>query len=358
VVFLGRKACAPAGCLASFLTVSQQVNLTLREADLWGQRVDELGLSMEASPLWALIERVHQELGHLGVEFRPRYYVSNEWGCPDGQPLVGIPFYLVDPRLHAIEEEHADDLEEDDRILMGIRHEIGHAISYAYRLYADPAWEAVFGAYDKTYDDDYNPEPFSRRCVRHLPGWYAQKHPDEDFAETFAVWLTPGSAWRERYPDGPVRQKLEYVDRVVRGLAGKAPIVDPASVIPDPYELDFTVGEFYAERAQTDAPPVHELGVALDEDLRELFTAEGVGMDAASVIWDNRKVIMRSVSGYAGSRLYVVKVLIDAVARRARELDLRAVHGREHDALIGLTALATVLVRNFLRHGHFLPDGH
>ena len=25
----------------------------------------------------------------------------------------------------------------------------------------------------------------------HLDPWYAQSHPDEDFAETFAVWLTP-----------------------------------------------------------------------------------------------------------------------------------------------------------------------
>jgi hypothetical protein len=337
------------------MTVSQQLTLTPREPDLWGQRVDELGLSIERSPLRALIERAHEELHALGVDFRPKYYVSNEWGCPDGQPLVGIPFYLVDPRFHVFEEEHADDLEDQHQILMGIRHEIGHAVSYAYRLYARPEWEAVFGSNDRGYDDDYTPEPFARRCVRHLPAWYAQKHPDEDFAETFAVWLTPGSDWRTRYPDGPARQKLDYVDRVMAEIGRQPPLIDPQAMIPDPLELAFTVGEFYKQRAIADAPPVEQIGRALDEDLRSLFDADGPGRDAASLIWDRRKIIMRSVSGYAGSRLYVVKVLIDTLARRAHELNLRATHGREVDAIIGLTALATVLTRNFLQLGHFIP---
>jgi hypothetical protein len=337
------------------MTVSQQVNLNRLEPDLWAQRVDELGLRMESSPIWPLIERAHQELSALGVEFRPRYYVSNEWGCPDGQPLIGIPFYLVDPRMHALEEEHADDLEEDERILMGIRHELGHAVSYAFKLYADPEFDAAFGAYDKGYHDDYNPEPFSPRCVRHLPGWYAQKHPDEDFAETFAVWMTPGQAWRERYLEGPARRKLDYIDRVMALVGRQAPLVHPDDVIPDPDELAFTVAEFYAERRIEDSPPVDELGSALDEDLRALFTADGLGMDAASLIRDRRRVIMRSISGYAGSRLYVAKALLDALARRARELNLRAAHGAETDAIIGITAMATVLVRNFLQHGHFIP---
>jgi hypothetical protein len=331
------------------------VKLTPREPDLWGQRVDELGLDLETGPLAPLLERVRHELAELKVTFRPRFYVANEWGCPDGQPLIGVPFYLADTRLHAFEEEHADDLEDDERILQGLRHEMGHAVSYAYKLYTYPEWEDVFGRYDMGYHDDYHPEAFSPRCVRHLPGWYAQKHPDEDFAETFALWMTPGFDWRGRYPDGPARAKLDYVDKVMKLVADRPPVLDPNDVVPDPDELAFTVGEFYTQRAIADAPPVHELGTALDDDLRSMFSADGLGMDAASLIWDRRKVIMRSVSGYTGSRLYVVKALLDALSRRVRELNLRAVHGAEVDAIIGITALASVLTKNFLQFGRFIP---
>jgi hypothetical protein len=335
--------------------VSSQVKLTPREPDLWGQRVDELGLRLEASPIAPLIERLEAELAGAGIALRPAYYVSNEWGCPDGQPLIGVPFYLVDPRLYVYEEEHADDLEDAERILAGLRHEAGHLINYAFKLYTHPEWERVFGKYDLAYHDDYHPEPFSRRCVRHLPGWYGQKHPDEDFAETFALWLTPGSGWRDKYAGSPALEKLELLDRLMKEVGQLPPIIDPATVIPDPEELDFTVGEFYTQRAIADAPPVHELGAAIDDDLKATFTAEGLGTDAASLLLDRRQMIMRSVSNYAGSRLYVVKALIDAVAARTRTLGLRAAHGREVEALIGVTALISTLVHNFLRFGHFIP---
>jgi hypothetical protein len=337
------------------MTVSLQAELTPREPDLWGHRVDELGLRLEASPVAPLIERLLAELSAAGIALRPAFYISNEWGCPDGQPLIGVPFYLVDPRLHVFEEEHADDLEDDVRILAGLRHEAGHAINYAYKLYEHPEWDPVFGKYDVAYHDDYHPEPFSRRCVRHLPGWYGQKHPDEDFAETFALWLTPGSDWRTRHADWPALHKLEFVDRIMKEIGQLPPVVDPASVVPDPHELAFTVGEFYTLRAAADSPPVHELGSALDDDLRATFPAEGLGTDAASLLLDRRQMIMRSVSGYTGSRLYVVKALIDAVAARVRALGLRAAHGREVEALIGMTALISTLVANFLRFGRFIP---
>ena len=133
------------------------------------------------------------------------------------------------------------------------------------------------------------------------------------------------------------------------------PVIDPATTVPDPLELDFTVGEFYTMRAEADAPPVGELGSALDEDLRATFHAEGLGTDAAQLLLDRRQLIMRSVSGYAGSRLYVVKALIDAVATRLRQLNLRAAHGHEVEALIGMTAMISTLVTNFLKFGHFIP---
>ncbi len=302
------------------------------------------------------IDRLYQELSTAGIDFRPLVFVANEWGCPDGVPLIGIPFYLVDPRFHPYEEEHADDLEEAERIMVGLRHEAGHAINYAYRLYNDPEWQAIFGAYDKAYQDDYRPEPFSRRCVRHLPGWYAQKHPDEDFAETFAVWLTPGENWRQKYAGWEALAKLEYMDRIMKRIGDQTPLIDPLTVTPDPDELAFTVGDYYRRRAQADAPPVEEMGSFLDDDMRQIFHAEGPGTDASSLLWDRRRAIMRTVSAYTGARMYVVKALIVFLFQRLRTLSLRAGPGKETetDGIIAVTALITTLTQNFVRTGHFV----
>jgi len=337
------------------MTVSQQVNLTQTEQDLWDQRVDELGLRFEGSPLEPLIARMYQELAQAGIDLRPPCFVANEWGCPDGLPIIGIPFYLVDPRLHGYEDEHADDLEDDERILQGLRHEAGHAVNYAYKLYTHPEWDGVFGRYDQPYHDDYHPRPFSRASVRHLPGWYAQKHPDEDFAETFAVWLTPGLNWRQKYAGWPTLAKLELVDKMMKEVGHTPPIVDPATASPDPNELAFTVGQFYTNRKAADSPPVQEIAGSLDEDLRDLFTADGIGTDAAQLLSDRRRTIMRTVSAYTGSRLYVVKAVIDTLVQRLRTLGLRAAPGKEADATIGITAMISTLVHNFLKFGTFLP---
>jgi hypothetical protein len=325
--------------------------------ELWGQRIDEMGLRLDGSPLHPLIQQLYAELESKGISFRPPCYVANEWGCPDGVPLIGLPFYLVDSRFHSYEEEHADDLEDAPRIMTGLRHEAGHAINYAYRLYEDAEWRTLFGDFFSEYGDDYRPTPFSKRFVRHLPGWYSQKHPDEDFAETFAVWMTPGLDWRSQYQGWAALAKLEYMDRLMQRIGRTEPVFDMTQAVPpDPDELAFTVGEFYELRAEEDTPPVEELGTHLDDDLRQIFCAEGIGTDAATLLWENRQVVMNSVSNYAGSRMYVVKAIIDNLTGRLRALGLRAHAGKEIAAMAAVTALISTLVHNFLSSGHLLPE--
>jgi hypothetical protein len=337
--------------LHHLLIVSRQVELQAK--DLWDQRVDTLGLSLEHSPVWAQIVQLHEELKAKGIDVRIPCYVACEWGCPDGQPIIGIPFYLVDQRFHAIEQAYADDLEDADRILVGLRHEAGHALNYAFHLYDDPEWQEVFGSFHREYNEDYVPHPFSRRHVRHLPGWYAQKHPDEDFAETFAVWLTPGLDWRAHYADWEAGRKLDYVDRLMKTLGGRTLVVDPAACKGDPSELHATVAELYEQRRLEDAPATRAIGSALDADLREIFSAAGPGLDAAGLIHDRRQVIMKTVSGFTGSRMYVVKTLLDWMTARVRQLGLRAPAGKDAEVMIGVAALATSLTANFLAHGKF-----
>ena len=179
--------------------------------------IKDLGLKLEGSPLERLVQQLYRELERKGLRrFRPQCYLSDEWGCPSGEPVIGIPFYLADPKLARLEKE-MNDLEDRREIMMYLRHEAGHAFNYAYALYKTPEWRHCFGPFRRPYRDQYRPVPFSRQFVRHIAGWYAQKHPDEDFAETFAVWLTPGSDWQKLYGAGALK-KLQYVERVVREL--------------------------------------------------------------------------------------------------------------------------------------------
>ena len=88
-----------------------------------------------------------------------------------------------------------------------------------------PPLAATVRPSSKRYPRYYRPNPASRNFVQHLRLWYAQSHPDEDFAETFAVWLTPRSNWRKRYAGWPALKKLEYVDELMAEIAGKRPLL-------------------------------------------------------------------------------------------------------------------------------------
>jgi hypothetical protein len=103
---------------------------------------------------------------------------------------------------------------------MYLRHETGHAINYAFELWKRKDWAQTFGDFRRPYRDVFPANSWSRDYVRYLHRagmyHYAQKHPDEDFAETFAVWLDPSSRWRRRYKDWQVALvKLEYVERIL-----------------------------------------------------------------------------------------------------------------------------------------------
>ena len=230
--------------------------------------IRELGLRLEGSPLERLVARLYRELDRKGLKkFRPTVYLTDEWGCPSGEPVIGIPFYLADPRLSRLEKE-INDLEDHRQIMMYLRHEAGHALNYAYGLYNTPEWKQLFGPYRRRYREDYRPVAFSRSYVRHLEGWYAQKHPDEDFAETFAVWLTPGSRWRKRYKDWPAIEKLRYVDRIARQFGDLAPARPSGRKDITVDDMDMTVAGFYEDILDQQPSPGE---LPLDADLQDIF---------------------------------------------------------------------------------------
>ncbi|HEU4564859.1 MAG TPA: hypothetical protein VFS05_09435 [Gemmatimonadaceae bacterium] len=312
---------------------------------LLSQRISELGLKVEGTLVERLVRQLYDELEARGLAFHPPVYLSDQWGCPDDTPLIGVPFYLADPRLARIEEEVAVEVEGEPDAMRYMRHEAGHAFNYAYRLYDRADWRQTFGPYSRPYRDRFQVDPFSRAFVRHILGWYAQKHPDEDFAETFAVWLTPDSDWRRRYAGWPALAKLEYVDRVMREVGREAPEV-PAPT-PDDLPVDamhYTVEEHY--RAFDEPLPIGD-ETHFDGDLRTLFApAESEGESAADFLRAHRRELVARIAYWTGESTTIVRRFIDLLAQRAAALGLRT-HGRVASMLIELTAFGTAVMMNY-----------
>ena len=323
-----------------------------REA-LLGRKISDLGLTIRGSRIERLVDKLYAELDAKSVSFRPPVYLSDQWGCPDGTPLIGVPFYLVDSRLERIESEMSGTVEDDVEAMRYLRHECGHAVNYAFNLYERPEWRSFFGSFYQPYRERYRADPFSREYVRHILGWYAQKHPDEDFAETFAVWLTPGLDWRREYAGWPALAKIEYVDRVMQEIAHEAPTLLTPGDDDLPVEaMRYTVAEHYAESDET--VPIADPR-QFDVDLRSIFNAAGDSPAGEQGMWfihrHYREIVSR-IAHWTGEGPSVVRSLIDHLARRAGELDLR-VGGLEASTLIELTAFGTAVVMNH-RYTHTL----
>jgi Putative zinc-binding metallo-peptidase len=185
----------------------------LPDAELLRLRMCDLRLDLHRSPLRRHVERLYEELDGRGIRFRPHVWLSSEWFSPDGVPGIAVPFYLAHPRLMRLARKMTREVEGSNAnwLMRILRHEAGHAIDSAYRLRRRAHWRALFGPASRPYRDRYRVRPGSRRHVQHLGDWYAQAHPTEDFAETFAVWLAPRSGWQRRYAAWPALRKLRFV---------------------------------------------------------------------------------------------------------------------------------------------------
>ena len=323
--------------------------------EILGKRISQLGLRLEGSPVERYVHQLHRELERKGLRnFHPVCYLSDEWGCPDGHPVIGIPFYLADPHLARLERE-MNDLEDEREIMMYMRHEAGHAFNYAYRLYATPEWRKLFGPFNRRYRDYYRPVPFSRKFVRHIAGWYAQKHPDEDFAESFAVWLTPRSNWRVKYKAWPAIRKLRYVDRVARKFRAQEPLVSTGDFDITVEDMKVTVEQFYRRMMRQNGSAAN---IALGTDLADLFVSQGRRRKGIRPAWElveeHRKVLTDKITYWTGVKRPVVRSLVERIIRTCRDLRLFALVGREPAYLVELTAYGTTLAMNYLTRGKFV----
>ena len=314
---------------------------------LLGRQISDLGLEIAGTRVERLVVRLYDELTARKINFHPPVYLSDQWGCPDGTPLIGVPFYLADARLERIEAEYAGAVEGDEEAMRYLRHEAGHAINYAFHLYERPDFGDLFGDYGTPYRERYAANPLSRAHVRHILGWYAQKHPDEDFAETFAVWLTPGSDWRTDYAGWEAMRKLEWMDHVMREIASLSPDV------PEPTEDDlpvsamhWTLGEHYSD--DDESFPLGD-GRQFDGDLLRVFARPSdapTGDSAVRFLTSHEGELVTRIAYWTGEGPGAVRALLRALQERAERLDLRAT-GLEAATLIELTAFGTAVMMHW-----------
>jgi hypothetical protein len=314
----------------------------LGREDLLEVRLCDLHLTLEGSWLLRLIERVQRELAAHAFAFRPYFWIGDEWCSPDGIPGVAVPFYLLHPRLMRLERDMMFEVEGASRVesLMLLRHEVGHAMQHAFSLQRRREWQRTFGR-ATPYPDFYRPDPMSKRFVHHLPGWYAQSHPAEDFAETFAVWLTPRSRWRERYTNWPALKKLRYVDRLMAELRGKRPRTKTRR---RPYALRtlrHTLREHYARRREHYDPGFTD---EYDRDLLKLFSAATRyrrNETAVSFLKRHRAELREQVAEWTGEYQMTVDLVLRQMIGRCRELGLRLT-GSERATRIEVVIVLTV----------------
>src|ERR1700751_1162779 len=323
--------------------------------ELLSRPIRDLGLKLEGSSVERFVHQLYRELEQKGLKkFRPLVYLSDEWGCPSEEPVIGIPFYLADPKLQKLERE-MNDLEDSRQIMMYMRHEAGHAFNYAYQLYKTPEWHDLFGSFRKPYRENYKPIPFSRRFVRHMEGWYAQKHPDEDFAETFAVWMTPRSNWRKRYAGWGAMKKLVYMDRIGRKLGNADPVFAYGNTDITVEEMTLTVAEFYQHALDQQLTPGE---LPLDTDLRDIFNVSKRRKNdvrpAVDLLRENRKVLVDKVNYWTGVQRPLVKRLVEKIEEKARKRGLRADLKSEREYMTEVTVYATALAMNYITRGKFI----
>jgi hypothetical protein len=329
--------------------------VALGDDALLEQRISKLGLTLEGSPLKPLIEQFHAELSARGLMFLPSCHVGDEWFVPVGIPAIFVPFFLLHDRLRELERRIILEVEGEtpEAFMRLIRHEAGHAYAYAYQLFRKRKWQRTFGrSSSEETPSFYRPRPYSRSYVVHLEDWYAQSHPDEDFAETFAVWMTPGLDWRKRYAGWKALQKLEYVDELMQSIAGKPPMPLPEYRVADHDCLGVKLKTYYARKRKAYE---HSFPNFYDNDLRQLFdgNAEGTAKLAASeYLRRHRHQLTNAVCQWTNENRYRVDQLMVRLITRCDQLGLQ-IKAYDPKQNLHVSAYITTLVMNYLFTGKF-----
>lgn len=319
-------------------------------------RINNLELEFKGSLIERRINKLYNELKTKGIKFKPHIWISDEWFTPDDIPGFAVPFYLIHPRLKNLEKDQMLEAEGADRIecMQIMRHETGHAISHAYRLYHRKDWKAFFGNYLKPYPLNYVPRIESKNFVSHMNAWYAQAHPLEDFAETFAVWLDPNSNWKRKYNKWPVLKKLYYLDELMEEIKK----MDPLPVVTDEYlpvtKLNKTLEDHYRRKKKFYSVNSAEL---YDNELIKIFSSRyKTGNERASdYLKKIRRVMRKSISDVLDVPQYTVDQLILEMIKRCNQKNLFHIRNNPDTERKLLVILASKITSLIYKGFHKIP---
>lgn len=317
-------------------------------------RIRDLKLGIKGIDLGRCIKQLYGELAQRDLDFRPHFWLSDEWFTPDGVPGIAIPFFLAHPRLKRLERNFMLEVEGGNRdwCMRLMRHETGHALLNAYQLNRRPIWRKFFGKSSEKYPDTYLPRPYSKRYVIHLENWYAQSHPHEDWAETFAVWLTPNFDWRKRYRGWPAIKKLEFVDALMNEIKVERPKLRNRREVLPLRSLHMTLREYYQDKQERYGKDSPEF---FDRDLRKLFSnAEEYKKNekASRYIRRVRDEIIDIVSRWTSEYNYRINEVLSEMVERCEELKLRVIRS-DDEMKPEMVGCLTMLVMNKLHSGGF-----
>jgi len=322
----------------------------LSDKELLSTRFCDLPIRLQGTPVEHRARKVFSELQGRHIRVRPSIWLSEEWFNPDGTVGFAIPFYLAHPRLIRLERRlmlEAEGASEGEALRI-LRHETGHAIDEAFQFYRRPEYTTVFGSPKRRYPSSYAVKPHSRRYVVHLNAWYAQAHPVEDFAETFATWLRPKRQWRRQYRDWPAIEKLEAVDEWLKEWRDKPPLISNRRAEGQLYKNERTLSEHYEEKRAFYGV---DASAKFDSELRRIFVGSngpartnGWLPPATSILRTIRSPVRKELARPLGVPAYTVDQVLRQLIQRARALNLRHARPtpRTIDEVVKLVSRATI----------------
>jgi len=329
----------------------------LSDAEILKLRFKDMSLPIAGTDIEERAQQLYAELEARGLAFKPQIFFGDEWFSPEGMNAISVPFYLANTRLKNLEKTLMLEVEGGDSewFMKLLRHEAGHCFDHCYKFSKRKKWSAVFGSPNLEYSPEtYRPQPYSKSYVKHLDRWYAQAHPDEDFAETFAVWLNPNIDWKKEYATWPAAlAKLNYVDQLAKESVKLKNSSEKGRWPSDVQNLTSTLEKYYQKRKRENADDYPDF---YDHDLKVIFNGDlnlaKREFSAERFMNRNRKAIVATVAWATNERKFTIDALVKRLAVRCGQLELR-LGKSETQTTMEAASFLTSLVKNYLFTGKF-----
>jgi hypothetical protein len=215
--------------------------------ELLGRRISQLGLKVEGSPIERSVEKLRKELVKKGIKcFKAVVYLTDEWGCPSGEPVIGVPFYLADPQLAKLERS-MNDLESEREILMYLPPRGRPRLQLRLPPVRHPRVARAVRAVQPPLPRRLQAGPRSRASSCATCGLVRAEAPGRGLRRDVRRVADAALGWRDRYRGWPALAKLRYIDRIVKKFGNVEPVVGKGDTDITVEEMELTVEEFYRQ---------------------------------------------------------------------------------------------------------------